>query len=225
MSNTNKVKFENRDDFGNIDSNLLFLEKTGLLAEEKKILEIGCGTCRLLHHFRQRGYNIRGVDVNGEYLAQGEKLYGNLPATQINSELLPFADKSFDLVFGFDVFEHIADTAGHLAEVSRVLKDQGYYLLQTPNKWTNVIFESIRWQSFSSWRDDHCSLHSFFELKKRFAEHGFEVEFYDIPIVTDFFKEKVRCYLGSPGLFFLQIFNLDKFPLCLRTNFYLSARR
>jgi len=225
LSLANKEKFAKRDDYGNFDSNLFFLEQTGLLANDKKILEIGCGTCRLLNYFLQKSYDIRGVDVNREYLAQGRKLYGSLPVEQVESERLPFADNSFDLVFGFDVFEHIDDTAGHLKEVSRVLKDNGHYLLQTPNKWTNVIFESIRWKSFTSWRNDHCALHSFFEVQKRFAEHGFEVEFYDIPIVTDFFRDKVRSYMGSAGLLFLKIFNIDKFPYCLRTNFYLSAAK
>jgi hypothetical protein len=42
--------------------------------------------------------------------------------------------------------------------------------------------------------------------------------------VTDFFRWKVRRYLGRPGLLLLRIANPDKFPLALRTNFYVKAR-
>ena len=219
----NKKTFEKRNEYGNFSSNLLFIDNTGVLSKEKKILEIGCGTCSLLCHFVEQGFDIYGVDVNSEYLARGKELHGELPCELISSERLPFPDNSFDLIFGFDVFEHIPDTDAHLREVSRVLKDNGSYLIQTPNKWTNVIFEIIRWKSLTSWRDEHCSLHSYFELKKRFRAHHFSVEFYDIPIVTDFFVEKIRSYMGNFGVFLLKIFNIDKFPYFLRTNFYVKT--
>ena len=73
---------------------------------------------------------------------------------------LGFSDSTFDLVLSFDVFEHIADSDAHLAEVARVLRPGGAYALQTPNKWTNSVFETIRWRSVTAWKADHCSLHS-----------------------------------------------------------------
>ncbi len=220
-----KTQFESRDDFGNFNSNLLFIEKTEQLRKEYKILEIGTGTCRLLSYLHGKGYSIEGVDINSEYLEQGEKLYGKLPVTRIDSERLPFADNSFDLVLGFDVFEHIRDTEGHLNEVSRVLTKNGCYLLQTPNKWTNTLFETIRWKSFTAWREEHCSLHSYSEVKNRFSRHGYDVTFFDIPIVTEYFRKKVHSYLGGFGLFLLKIVNIDKLPYPLRTNFYVKAEK
>ena len=86
-----------------------------------------------------------------------------------------------------------------------------------------MVFETIRWRSFTTFRVDHCSLHSYREIQARFARHGFDTEFFDIPVVTDFFKWKVKRYLGWPGLMALKVFNPDRFPRALRTNFYVKA--
>ena len=53
--------------------------------------------------------------------------------------------------------------------------------------------------------------------------HGFEVRFFDIPVVNDFFRNKVRNYLGSAGVELLKVANPDRLPRPLRTNFYLEA--
>jgi SAM-dependent methyltransferase len=129
------------------------------------------------------------------------------------------------VVLSFDVFEHIPDSDVHLAEVRRVLKPGGWYLLQTPNKWTNAIFETIRWRSFSRWKVDHCSLHSYAQLRNRLSRHGFAVAFDDVKVVTPFFRQKVRRYLGPGGSALLSLVNPDRWPLPFRTNFYVRARK
>jgi SAM-dependent methyltransferase len=128
-------------------------------------------------------------------------------------------------VLSFDVFEHIRDSNGHLREVGRVLVPGGRYLLQTPNKWTNTIFETLRWRSFTSWRPDHCALHTLGQLRRRFDRHGFDVRFHDVPVVTDFFRRKIAHYLGAPGLVALKVVNPDRLPMRLRTNFYVEATK
>jgi SAM-dependent methyltransferase len=223
---TTKIeRFRQRDDFGPFESNLLFIERTGVVPRGAKILEIGSGKGRLLSHFFKQGYDIRGVELNPEYIAASRELFGELPVSAVDSEKLPAADGSLDVVMSFDVFEHSPDTDGHLREVSRVLKPGGYYLLQTPNKWTNAVFETFRWKSFTAWKVQHCSLHSFRGLRRRCEKHGFSVKFYDIPLVNDFFRFKVEAYLGKFGLLLLKAVNPDALPLPLRTNFFVAARK
>jgi len=216
--------FEARIQFGNMEANLRFLEKTQVLQKEFKFLEIGSGTGGLLHFLLQQGYDIQGVEINPEVIQKSRALYGKLPLFLIDSVLLPFPNEAFDVVMSFDVFEHIPDSDGHLREVYRVLKPGGYYLLQTPNKYVNTVFETLRWKSLR-WRKDHCALHSQKGLLSRFHRHGFEVQFFRIPVVTEFFKEKVRWYLGPLGTWLLQIFNPDRWPLVLSPNFYVKATK
>ena len=81
------------------------------------------------------------------------------------------------------------------------------------------------WRSFTAWRADHCSLHSYRQIVRRFARHGFITTFYRIPVVTEFFRWKVRRYLGAPGVALLAVANPDRLPMPLRTNFYVKAVR
>jgi SAM-dependent methyltransferase len=215
--------FEGRDDYGNFDANLQFLETAGPLPPRARVLEIGSGKGRLLRRLIENGYEARGIEVNAEMVAESRRLHGDLPLQQITGATLPFPDATFDAVLSFDVFEHIADSDAHLREVARVLVPGGQYLLQTPNKWTNTVFETIRWRSLTAWRADHCALHSYRQIIHRFRRHGFATTFYPIPVVTEFFKWKVRRYLGSPGLALLAVVNPDRLPMPLRTNFYIKA--
>jgi SAM-dependent methyltransferase len=145
---------------------------------------------------------------------------------------LPFASGSFDAVLSFDVFEHIRDSDRHLNEVRRVLRPGGCYFLQTPNKWTNIPFELLRqWKKYhtgpiTSYRtltQDHCALHNYWQMKRRFTKHGFELSFFDVPVVNEYFRSKMRAYLGPPGTWILAVANPDRFPMYLRTNFYAKA--
>jgi SAM-dependent methyltransferase len=217
--------FELRDEFGNTEANLHFLREHGRLRPGDRILEIGSGRGALLRHLLAQGLDVRGVEINPDRIAESRALYGALPIEQVDGTRVPFDAATFDVVLSFDVFEHIRDSDGHLREVARVLRPGGRYLLQTPNKWTNTIFETIRWRSATCWREDHCALHTYGQLRRRFARHGFEVRFADVPVVTDFFRRKLRHYLGAPAGLLLTIANPDRLPRRLRTNFYLEATR
>jgi len=225
MMNNISSDFDKRINFGNYEANIRFLNETDLINKQTKILEIGSGTGSLLNFLYKKGYDIRGVETNEKFIKKSKELYGNLPLNKVSSEVLPFPNGLFDVVISFDVFEHIPDSDRHLQEVYRVLNRRGFYLLQTPNRLTNTIFETIRWKSFTKWREDHYSLHSYWEIKTRFDNNGFTVEFYDIPIVTDFFKLKIKRYLGNFGIFLLRIINPDKFPIYLKTDFYIKAKK
>jgi len=211
--------------FGNAEANLRFLAAAGALTADAEILEIGTGTGGMLHALLARGLRARGVEINPALIAESRLWYGELPVATVAGVELPFSDASFDLVLSFDVFEHIRDSDAHLREVSRVLKPGGRYLVQTPSKWPNTVFETIRWKSATRWRDDHCALHTPGQLRRRLEAHGFAVTFFDVPVVNAFFKAKVRRHLGWPGALALTLANPDRLPVRWRTNLYVEARK
>jgi SAM-dependent methyltransferase len=104
--------YERGVDYGNFDANVLFLERTGVLSRDQRILEIGSGVGRMLHHLRSKGFDARGVEISAKRIANGQRVYGDLPYTLVTGVGLPFDDSSFDVVLSFDVFEHIPDSDG-----------------------------------------------------------------------------------------------------------------
>jgi SAM-dependent methyltransferase len=220
----------NQQAWGNVESNLVFLAQTGLLAAKPKILEIGCGKGALLSLLRRQNYHALGCDHALEVLRSAAE---PLPVVAADGDSLPFGNGSFDLVLSFDVFEHIPDTDGHLREVCRVLRPGGSYAFQTPNILTNVPFEILRTSIRFGVRNimwsfrppQHCALHSFWKLRRRLERSGFETEFYSVPVVNEFFRSKVRRYAGKAGAVALRLVNPDRLPLPIRTNFFVTARR
>jgi cyclopropane fatty-acyl-phospholipid synthase-like methyltransferase len=212
-------------EMGNLEANCRFLAQSGLLRPGVRVLEIGSGRGSMLKWLLDAGADARGVEIDPALIAEGQAVHGQLPITPVAGVTLPFPDATVDVVVSFDVFEHIAESDAHLAEVRRVLVPGGWYLLQTPNKWTNTVFETIRWRSLTAWRSIHCALHTAAQVERRFTRHGFSVNFDDIPVVTDYFIEKVRRHLGGIGVLALRVFNPDHLPRRWRTNFYVRAQR
>jgi SAM-dependent methyltransferase len=189
-----------------------------------RILEIGSGSGHMIKHLRDHGFNVIGTEVNSEYINFAKARF-DVDLLPMSGEKLDFPDKHFDVVVSFDVFEHIPDSDLHLREVSRILKDNGRYMLETPNKLTNVVFEVIRTKSFTKWKEYHMSVHTYWQLKRRFSKNGYYFEFIPMPLVTKWYRAKVRRYLGSFGTLLLTILNPDKWPWPIRTNFYLVTRK
>ena len=97
------------------------------------ILDVGCGTGKLLKSARGRfpGARLVGVDAAVEMVkyAQSSTPDGTIEFRQATAEELPFPDASFDLVFSTMTFHHWHNQARGAAEVARVLTPGGRWLL------------------------------------------------------------------------------------------------
>ncbi len=95
-----------------------------------KILDVGCGTGANLEMLSEFGV-AGGVDVSAEALSFCRER-GLVNVKQGAAEALPYDDKSFDLVTGLDVVEHLDDDLAGLKEMRRVLRPEGRALLFVP---------------------------------------------------------------------------------------------
>lgn len=97
----------------------------------KKLLEIGCSEGRVLAHLKQKGYEVVGCEVNSEVSRLSRETLGiniiNKPVEQCD-----FEPESFDAIFSFHTFEHLADPLSVLKLCSRLLKQSGRILIEVP---------------------------------------------------------------------------------------------
>ena len=209
-----------KEERGNLQTNLEFLAQTDLLRPEDRILEIGCGIGSVVYKLSSKGHNIAGIDISGEAIEHGRKKYGAIRLEVQAAETLPYEDESFDVVLSFDLFEHIAEIDKHISEVMRVLRPGGYYLFQTPNKYSNIIYETL-WTKSLQWRRYHPSLHSPGQLRRRMSRHGFGIRFVKMNPINEFTEKKLK-KLGPLGHIIRRL-DFRRMPLVLQTNLYVIA--
>ncbi len=115
-----------------------FEASTLLDLEDRRVLDIGCGTGGLGTILARRGACYFGADYHRHVLqfALPDRHSSYLQCSGLD---LPFPDGSFDLITAFDVIEHLVGGRSwqrrFLEEIRRVLSPLGMVLLTTPNFW------------------------------------------------------------------------------------------
>ncbi len=101
--------------------------------EDKRILEVACGTGRFTVTLAQAGADIIGLDISSAMLAEGRKKAASLDVDDHvefmlgDAARLPFPDDHFDAVFAMRFF-HLADRpVTFLRELRRVSKGQVFF--------------------------------------------------------------------------------------------------
>ena len=95
-----------------------------------RLLDIGCGTGMFLERHGSGGLAY-GLDFSRQALSLTRRR-GIERLTCADSEAIPFAADSFDVVTAFDVMEHIEGDERVVAEVFRVLRPGGIFLATVP---------------------------------------------------------------------------------------------
>ncbi len=103
----------------------------------KRVLDLGCGEGYGTWIISRSASEVVGMDVGGETISKARSRYvaENLSYVAGHSGSLPFPEKSFDMVVCFELIEHIPEAAqvDCLAQIKKVLKQDGVLLISTPN--------------------------------------------------------------------------------------------
>jgi len=103
------------------------------VAAGDRVLDVGCGEGGFAAELARAGARVVAIDVAEEPLRRARALHPDLDLRLVDGEgAWQLPDSSFDVVLAGEVIEHVADTAGWLSEVRRVLRSGGSLLLSTP---------------------------------------------------------------------------------------------
>lgn len=106
--------------------------------ESLRILDFGCGQSKVPKKLREMGHKVLGVDVTPPRHPHPDRITRNLPDLQL-------APEQFDVVYSFQVFEHLSEPAPIFRELIRITKPGGYILIHTDMETPE------RKEGFSNW--------------------------------------------------------------------------
>ena len=103
------------------------------LKKTDKILEAGCGLGRWIFYFRDRGYDIIGIEAS-KRAVQAANNYDPTADIRVGDvKKVDLPDASFDAVISLGVMEHfIEGPQDALKETRRLLKNNGYLFVAIP---------------------------------------------------------------------------------------------
>ncbi|HST56529.1 MAG TPA: class I SAM-dependent methyltransferase [Solirubrobacteraceae bacterium] len=145
----------------------------------ERVLDVGCGEAWFTVELERTGAQPVGVDVAREPLRRAHAHHPNLDLRLL--DLLapwPLENASFDAAWAGEVIEHVADTAGWLSELRRVLRPGGKLLLSTPDHGRlHMLGLALSTRAFDAHFDpcsDHLRFYTRRTLTKLLHEFGFQ---------------------------------------------------
>lgn len=161
---------------------LLWPVLQGHLRKPGRYLDIGFGAGGWLLFLRDQGYDVAGVEVAEKTVARLKDIEPSVEVNVGSITSVPYPDKSFDGAYGLGVLEYVEGQVPQaLAEVARILKPGGWFLLEVPTvntlrkyfyiplKKLEKILRPNPFRHFSNYLFDRH------ELKKMLREASFEV--------------------------------------------------
>jgi SAM-dependent methyltransferase len=113
------------------------------------LLDVGCGSGKLVRYLRERGVDARGLEpssvLHHQFLSADEFfVLGTLDSLRASSS------ERFDVVTALDVVEHVEDPSALLADAAALLSPGGILLVSTPDvaSWSARLL-GRRWHYYN----------------------------------------------------------------------------
>ncbi len=105
-------------------------------AKGKRVLDIPSGEGYGSHLLAGVADSVVGIDIAADAVAHANEKYrrDNLSYLAASGTKIPLPDASFDFIVSFEMIEHIHEQEAFLAEVNRLLKPDGVFLISSPNR-------------------------------------------------------------------------------------------
>ena len=94
-----------------------------------QLLDIGCGTGGFCEMALKKNITVTGIDISSQFIEEAKRRIPVGTFLTAKMEQLPFDDKSFDVVCGFNAFQYSTDLQIALQEAKRVLTPSGQLII------------------------------------------------------------------------------------------------
>lgn len=125
-----------------VDKYLPLIKKNFGSLNNKRLLDIGCGTGVEVNEFNKRGIKAEGLDVKSEFIEEAKKEHPELIFNVGGAENLPFENEVFDIVFSINTLFY-TDLTKSIPEMVRILKKSGIAVVSFDTEIINLDTEKI----------------------------------------------------------------------------------
>jgi 2-polyprenyl-3-methyl-5-hydroxy-6-metoxy-1,4-benzoquinol methylase len=94
----------------------------------RTLLDIGTGNGEISYYIGEE-FEVTSVDVVDQRQISDGYMF-----ICLEGDRLPFPDQSFDIIVSNHIIEHVTNANQHLAEIARLVRDNGLVYLATPNR-------------------------------------------------------------------------------------------
>jgi len=112
-----------------------------------RLLDIGCGTGRLLYLAKRAGWQVKGLELSA---AMADRVRQRLEVDVLAGDFLaldpaPADREAYDVVCLRHVLEHLPDANGAMTRIRALTRPGGYFLAEMPNvealvkKWLRLV--------------------------------------------------------------------------------------
>jgi len=98
---------------------------------QENVLEIGCSIGAFSKILKAKGLDVTATDISEYILSKAKKLQKDINFEFFDIEKTK-SDQKYDLIFAFEVFEHLNDPKKALSNVYRLLNNGGQFIFSTP---------------------------------------------------------------------------------------------
>lgn len=178
--------------------------------------DLGCGDGYLTYLLTQRGFRVVSIDISKSRLEKLKKRLDNRLVTLLLTDLsnTSLMSNQFDYVIMSEVLEHLIQYEKALAEVYRIIKPGGHFILTVPYKEPiKTVTCPHCLHSFNP--DGHVNSFNRENLPSTIEETGFNVE--QIMTFRSRITNQLQYHLKIPYGRFIKL--LDAFFVALKPEF------
>jgi len=160
--------FLKRELLGGFDLNSFILQH---MEDCSVAVDLGCGTGELISVIKSRASHVIGVDSSSRMLSESRKRFrdenGRIDLRLGELEHLPMSDGEAELAVTSMTLHHLTRPEAAIAEVSRILRPGGSFLIVDFDKHSNETMRQkygFRWLGFSPTEIEHWLRNHFFTI-------------------------------------------------------------